>query len=92
MAFPKDDIFYTGHSALLLNGRFNNLEYGAYAPGTPDVFISDAQFQQFWRGPDRYYIVADSTMVPHLEALVGRERLHQVASRGGKFLFTNSYH
>lgn len=84
--------FYTGHSALLLNGRFNNLEYGAYAPGTPDVFISDAQFQQFWRGPDRYYIIADKTMVSHLEALVGREQLHQVASRGGKFLFTNSYH
>ena len=34
--------FYTGRTALLLNGRNNNLEYGSYAPGAPDVFIDDA--------------------------------------------------
>ncbi|MFI5106278.1 MAG: glycosyltransferase family 39 protein, partial [Terriglobales bacterium] len=31
--------FYTNRSALLLNGRVNNLEYGSYAPGAPQVFI-----------------------------------------------------
>ena len=33
--------FYTNRRALLLNGRVNNLEYGSYAPGAPDVFIDD---------------------------------------------------
>ncbi len=28
--------FYTGRTALLLNGRVNNLIYGSYAPGAPD--------------------------------------------------------
>ena len=36
--------FYTNRTALLLNGRNSNLEYGSYAPGTPDVFIDDGKF------------------------------------------------
>ncbi len=37
--------FYTNRDALLLNGRFNNLVYGSYAPGAPNVFIDDAQWK-----------------------------------------------
>ena len=37
--------FYTDRDALLLNGRFNNLVYGSYAPGAPNVFIDDAQWK-----------------------------------------------
>ncbi len=33
--------FYTGRRAWLLNGRFNNLVYGSYAPGAPDIFLDD---------------------------------------------------
>ena len=43
--------FYTNRRALLLNGRVNNLEYGSYAPGAPDVFIDDTQFAELWRKP-----------------------------------------
>lgn len=31
-------VFYTGQEPLLLNGKFENLEYGANAPGAPNVF------------------------------------------------------
>ena len=41
--------FYTNRRALLLNGRVNNLEYGSYAPGAPDVFIDDAEFARLWQ-------------------------------------------
>ena len=37
--------FYTNRDALLLNGRINNLVYGSYAPGAPDVFINDATME-----------------------------------------------
>src|SRR4029077_6892304 len=40
--------FYTGQDPLLLNGKFNNLEYGAAAPGAPPVFLNDAQFKDLW--------------------------------------------
>ncbi len=51
--------FYTNanRDALLLNGRFNNLVYGSYAPGAPNVFIDDAQWKTLWLQPDRCYLV-----------------------------------
>jgi len=81
--------FYTNRTALLRNGRFNNLEYGAYAPGVPDVFIDDAQFKALWLDPRRSYIVAEQKVVPNLEAIVGAEQLNLLAASGGKVILTN---
>jgi 4-amino-4-deoxy-L-arabinose transferase-like glycosyltransferase len=81
--------FYTNRTALLRNGRFNNLEYGAYAPGVPDVFIDDSQFKNLWLKPERSYIVANQNVVPRLESLVGAEHLTLVAASGGKVVLTN---
>src|SRR5579863_5550600 len=67
-------LFYTNaentRGALLLNGRFNNLVYGSYAPGAPDVFIDDAQWKQLWLQPDRYYLVITQKAVERLQKLV----------------------
>ena len=82
-------MFYSNRNALLLNGRKNNLEYGSYAPDAPAVFIDDTEFIRLWSGTIRYYLVADSSGLARLSALVGRARLHQIAESGGKFLFTN---
>lgn len=81
--------FYTNRTALLRNGRFFNLEYGAYAPGAPDVFIDDTQFKDIWLKPERAYIVASDTAVPGLESLVGAEHLNVVLASGGKVVLTN---
>ena len=81
--------FYTNRSALLLNGRFQNLEYGAYAPGVPEVFIEDSDFKNLWTESQRYYLLATEPAVPRLENLVGASQLALVAESGGKFLFTN---
>jgi 4-amino-4-deoxy-L-arabinose transferase-like glycosyltransferase len=81
--------FYTNRSALLLNGRFHNLEYGAYAPGVPDVFIGDADFKNLWIKPERYYLLATDSGVGRMQELVGSSKLALVAESGGKYLFTN---
>jgi hypothetical protein len=81
--------FYADRRALLLNGRVNNLEYGSYAPGAPDVFIDDAEFARLWRGPERYYLVAAQPALPRLERLVGKPALLIVAFAGGKYLLSN---
>ncbi len=81
--------FYTNRDALLVNGRFNNLVYGSYAPGAPDVFVDDQQWKGLWLGPERYYLVASLTAVPRLEQLVGHEKLSIVAESGGKLLLSN---
>jgi hypothetical protein len=82
--------FYTNRTALLRNGRFYNLEYGAYAPGAPEVFIDDSQFKNLWLKPERSYIVAKQSVVPELQSLVGAARLNLVAASGGKVVLTNS--
>ena len=82
-------LYYSGQDALMLNGRFNNLEYGSYAPGAPHVFIDDAEFQRLWSSPDRYYFATDGAQLDALEKSVGSKKFYKVASSGGKFLFTN---
>jgi 4-amino-4-deoxy-L-arabinose transferase-like glycosyltransferase len=81
--------FYTGRTALLLNGRVNNLEYGSYAPGSPPVFIGDAQFAELWSKPQRYYVLTDANDLTHLTQIVPTEKLHQIAQSGGKLLLAN---
>ncbi|MGH9555068.1 MAG: glycosyltransferase family 39 protein, partial [Terriglobales bacterium] len=81
--------FYANRRALLLNGRVNNLEYGSYAPGAPQVFIGDAEFQRLWAGSERRYLLAEAPRVERLRELAGADALHVVKESGGKFLFTN---
>jgi 4-amino-4-deoxy-L-arabinose transferase-like glycosyltransferase len=81
--------FYTNRSALLLNGRVNNLAYGSYAPASPQVFINDTEFTSLWSSPERLYVLTDGVDAGHLYDLVHRENLHLVAESGGKMLFSN---
>jgi 4-amino-4-deoxy-L-arabinose transferase-like glycosyltransferase len=81
--------FYTNRDALLLNGRFNNLVYGSYAPGAPDAFLDDAQWQRLWLGPERYYIVLSQSARTRLEKLVGTDMLNILAESGGKLILSN---
>ena len=81
--------FYTGENALLLNGRINNLVYGSYAPGAPDVFIDDRQWAQLWSSNQRYYLVAGESAAQHLEGLVRSGTWNLVAESGGKLVVTN---
>jgi 4-amino-4-deoxy-L-arabinose transferase-like glycosyltransferase len=81
--------FYTQRNALLLNGRFNNLVYGSYAPGAPPVFIDDADFVRLWYGSDRYYFVVDKPGLARIAGTLPMKDLYQVKASGGKFLFSN---
>jgi len=81
--------FYSNRDALLVNGRVQNLVYGSYAPGAPDVFIDDAQWKNLWLSPRRYYLVANQAQRPRFEHLAGGDTLHTVAKSGGKMLLTN---
>jgi 4-amino-4-deoxy-L-arabinose transferase-like glycosyltransferase len=82
-------MFYANREALLLNGRYFNIEYGSYAPGAPDVFIDDTKFKSLWLEPQRYYLVAYQAKLRHFEDMVGQDRLYNVAAEGGKLILTN---
>lgn len=90
--YVSSSVFFYAHpdTALLLNGRKMNLEYGSYAPGAPtSVFINDEKFRQLWNGPDRMYLVATGSAVERLRDLARPTPLHVVTESGGKFLMTN---
>jgi Dolichyl-phosphate-mannose-protein mannosyltransferase len=82
-------IFYTNREALILNGRYNNLEYGSYAPGAPNVFFDDAQFRSLWLDSQRYYLVTYPKQLSRFENLVGHDHLSFLAPSGGKLILTN---
>jgi hypothetical protein len=81
--------FYTNRDALLLNGRFNNLVYGSYAPGAPNIFPDDAQWKTLWLKSDRYYLVITQQAAERLKKLVDPSVLITVSQSGGKLLLTN---
>ncbi len=81
--------FYADRTGLLLNGRVNQVEYGASAPGAPNFFLDDSTLRNLWSGPNRYYLLAVPESVPRLTQLLGESTLHVVRTSGGKFLYTN---
>ncbi len=81
--------FYANRTALLLNGRKNNLEYGSYAPGAPRVFIDDSEFQKRWQSGSPYYVVAEAKPSERLHALVPGAPWFTVVQAGGKLLIAN---
>jgi 4-amino-4-deoxy-L-arabinose transferase-like glycosyltransferase len=82
-------LFYADRDALLLNGRRQNLVYGSYAPGAPNVFLDDAGWKALWMQADRCYLVTKESHRARLEQLVGAGALHVVVASGGKLLLSN---
>src|SRR5260370_12718617 len=81
--------FYANRDALLWNGRFNNLEYGSYSPGSPAVFIDDPQFTHLWNSGERYFVLSDRDGIAHLKQSTSEARLYLLAVSGGKTLYSN---
>jgi len=81
--------FYTNRTALLLNGRNNNLEYGSYAPNAPAVFIDDTEFARLWQTPKRYYLLINAPDLAHIDDVVGKTRVFVVEESSGKYLLSN---
>jgi hypothetical protein len=81
--------FYTQKPELLLNGRWNNFEYGSNAPNAPDVFTTDSELKSKWQNPERIYLVAKTEELPRFERLLGRGQVHLLKTSGGKILVSN---
>jgi hypothetical protein len=88
--YPLSSIFfYTNREGLLWDSDRVNLEYGSYAPGAPDVFVSDVQLKDLWLGPERCYFVLNDSTIAQFEKLIGFAEVNLVASSGGKALLVN---
>jgi 4-amino-4-deoxy-L-arabinose transferase-like glycosyltransferase len=83
-------VFYADREALLLNGRFNNLEYGSNAPGAPEVFIDIEEFRRLWSSGERVYLLTTDEDLRKGDLLTGNQRMLQFATAGGKSVLTNT--
>ena len=84
--------FYTDRPVLLLNGRWQNLEYGSNAPNTPDVFIDDSRLVcGMWFNSQRYYLIARADQLPRFNQLFGSNGFKIMARTGVKVLLTNMH-
>jgi hypothetical protein len=81
--------FYTNRTALLLNGRFQNLAYGSYAPDSGNPFIDDNHLKELWQQPNRFYLFTKVTQVDRFASLVGKGNVITIETSGGKALLTN---
>lgn len=82
--------FYSNKKALLLNGRVNNLEYGSYAPGAAQVFLTDQELPGRWNDPaKRYYLTVEKPRLEAVKRMVGAEKVVEIYNAGGKYLLTN---
>jgi hypothetical protein len=81
--------YYTGETELLLNGRWNNFEYGSNAPNVPDVFLDDLKLKALWNRSQRYYLVANADQVKRFDQLLGPSNFEIISNSGGKMLMTN---
>ncbi len=80
--------FYTNKTALLWNGRSNNLEYGSNVSDATQVFIDDGALQSLWSTDRPAYLLVYGTDLPHLKNLLSSQ-FKVVAFSGGNYLLTN---
>jgi 4-amino-4-deoxy-L-arabinose transferase-like glycosyltransferase len=82
-------VFYSGEEPLLLNGKFQNLEYGAAAPDAPPVFLTDSELVSLWKSKERYYLIGTKKGLQRISSLLGDQYFGTVIESGGKLLVTN---
>jgi hypothetical protein len=94
--------FYTHRQIRMLNGRCNNIWYGAEFPDAPPVFDDDASFQKLWQSEQTVFLLTAEDVtakdVPsdqcpqgeRLPAYINKESACRVAKWGGKLVLTNA--
>ena len=71
--------FYTQQPELLLNGRWNNFEYGSNAPNAPDVFITDEELKSKWQDRERDRLGSKAEELSLFEQrLLGQGQVHVI--------------
>lgn len=81
--------FYTRRRALLLNGRYNGLEFGSYFPDAPPIFLTDRDFPALWSGSGRVFLLAPQHWRREVLLRLPPQRTWLAAEQGGKAVYVN---
>jgi 4-amino-4-deoxy-L-arabinose transferase-like glycosyltransferase len=81
--------YYLNQKALLLDGKRDNMVYGAAAPGAPAVFLDANQFRRHWNSGGRFYLISPCRERVRIQEMADAATLVPLAEAGEKCLFTN---
>jgi 4-amino-4-deoxy-L-arabinose transferase-like glycosyltransferase len=76
---------YLGVPVKMLHAPAGNLWYGSQFPDAPKVFLTPAEFAEYWKGPAQVFLWTEIENPPELEGLPAQV----LAKSGGKFILTN---
>jgi hypothetical protein len=82
--------FYSGRRPALVDGRTSVLGIGATFPDAAGTFWDAAALARAWGSERRVFLVTTRAPDRSLVAALPRERVHLLAARGGRWLYSNA--
>jgi len=81
--------FYTREKMWIYNGRYQGLEFGSHFPDAPQIFLTDAEFPDFWRGTRRMFLMVPVRQREEALARLPADSTWLAAESGGKAVYLN---
>lgn len=86
-AFGSSLLFYLRRPIDLVEGRTTSMWFGSTFPDAPKIYLSDADLQQDWAGPNRVFLFVPPHLKANVDALLPTRFV--VAEVSGKYVYSN---
>jgi 4-amino-4-deoxy-L-arabinose transferase-like glycosyltransferase len=86
-AFGSSLLFYLRRPIDLVEGRTTSMWFGSTFPDAPNIYLSDADLQQDWGGPNRVFLFVPPHLKTKVDALLPARFV--VAEISGKYVYSN---
>ncbi len=86
-AFGSSLLFYLQRPIELVEGRTTSMWFGSTFPDVPKIYLTDADLQRDWSGPDRVFLFVPEHLKPKVDSLLPERVV--VAEVSGKFVYSN---
>ncbi len=86
-AFGSSLLFYLQRPIDLVEGQTTSMWFGSTFPDAPKIYLSDADLEQDWTGPERVFLFVPPQLKAKVDALLPSKFV--VAEVSGKYVYSN---
>lgn len=86
-AFGSSLLFYLRRPIKLVEGRTTSMWFGSTFPDAPHIYLSNADLQRDWTGPQRLFLFVPPQLKATVDALLPAKFV--VAEISGKYVYSN---
>ena len=86
-AFGSSLLFYLQRRVDLVEGRTTSMWFGSTFPDAPKIYLSDADLQRDWTGPERVFLFVPSHLKAKVDGILPSK--FTVAQVSGKYVYSN---